>query len=138
MNSLKIREIESKRWYVKNGFSSRNTYVDVFTAKRTTLDELLRNEESNYYIVELSRYMAEIHTCNNADPCLWWKNHKKLISMLAILAEQILCIPTSSASSKRVFSKYIQNELSPKYNRMSFVSHLSSCHLSALIKKKTK
>lgn len=53
---------------------------------------------------ELTNYLSEPQINHNLEPCNWWREHENNYPTIAMLAKQILQIPASSASSKRIFS----------------------------------
>ena len=64
------------------------------TSQQKTQEELARNE--------LDLFMAEKATAS--DPLEWWKNRQYLYPRISRIAKKILCVPSSSVSSERVFS----------------------------------
>lgn len=52
---------------------------------------------------ELEKYDAEPQS--RGDPLLWWKSRESSMPILSEVARSILCVPGSSVSSERVFSK---------------------------------
>ncbi len=56
------------------------------------------------YVKEIHLKMRQAGTNIITNPLLWWKEKKNVYPHIADLARRILCIPTTSAPSERVFS----------------------------------
>lgn len=54
---------------------------------------------------EISMYLGNTTLDEEEDPLKWWRLHEPLYPMLAMVAKKFLCIPATSTSSERVFSK---------------------------------
>ena len=54
---------------------------------------------------EVNRYLAAAQTDTNLTILEWWKKNAVFYPRLSILAKKYLCIPASSVSSERVFSR---------------------------------
>ncbi|XP_061584717.1 E3 SUMO-protein ligase ZBED1-like [Cololabis saira] len=53
---------------------------------------------------ELLSYLLSSKIDSEADPLVWWKEHKGEFPKLSVLARKYLCIPATSSPSERVFS----------------------------------
>ena len=53
---------------------------------------------------EVNRYRLESNIPLNADPLQWWKRNQDNYPRLSCVAKKILCIPSTSVPSERVFS----------------------------------
>ena len=80
------REVKSSGWL--------DDIICTGTSQQKTQEELARNE--------LDLFMAEKATAS--DPLEWWKNRQYLYPRISRIAKKILCVPSSSVSSERVFS----------------------------------
>ncbi|KAK3909991.1 Putative AC9 transposase [Frankliniella fusca] len=78
---------------------------------------------------ELDLYLIE-HIHDDSDILGWWRNRKDRFPRLAALAESLLIIPATSASSEREFSEaghvYREKRLSLKPSTSSTVLFLNS------------
>lgn len=54
---------------------------------------------------EMLRYRGLERLAEDANPLEWWDGHRSTFPLLRHLAERVLCVPASSASSERLFSK---------------------------------
>ncbi|KAL3992615.1 RAC serine/threonine-protein kinase [Sarotherodon galilaeus] len=54
---------------------------------------------------EVKRYQEVMPLALTEDPLSWWKYHEQVYAFLATLAKRYLCIPGTSVSAERVFSK---------------------------------
>ncbi|XP_039472730.1 E3 SUMO-protein ligase ZBED1-like [Oreochromis aureus] len=79
---------------------------------RKTLGSFLKaakgNEASSQpeqdVVSELQSYLLLSNIDSEADPLVWWREHKGEFPRLSILAKKYLCIPATSSPSERVFS----------------------------------
>ncbi|XP_064117699.1 zinc finger BED domain-containing protein 4-like [Macrobrachium nipponense] len=55
--------------------------------------------------VDLRRYLEEPIIPRDSDPICWWKDHSQLLPLMTDPVKKILCIPTTSVPSERVFSR---------------------------------
>ncbi|CAM9225809.1 unnamed protein product, partial [Laminaria digitata] len=54
---------------------------------------------------ELLQYRGMKPLREDANPLQWWEEHRSTLPLLKELAARVLCVPASSASSERLFSK---------------------------------
>ena len=74
---------------------------DVIFVKTENTDSQLSNTEK--INKELEKYVVEQQI--KGDPLMWWKGRESCMPTLAKVARAILCVPSSSVPSERVFSK---------------------------------
>lgn len=72
------------------------------TAPRSAV---LQPDQDKAIAFELQSYLQAGTLDTEADPLKWWKVSQKFYPRLSNLARKYLCIPATSASSERVFSK---------------------------------
>ena len=83
--------------------------MDLMLQKKQKAGNLQRNEIDEYLVIPIEP--------SNIDPCEWWKNHKSQYPILAKMARDYICIPSTSVPSEQAFSK--SGELiSKKRNRL--------------------
>jgi hAT family C-terminal dimerisation region/Domain of unknown function (DUF4413) len=83
--------------------------MDLMLQKKQKAGNLQRNEIDEYLVIPIEP--------SNIDPCEWWKNHKSQYPILAKIARDYICIPSTSVPSEQAFSK--SGELiSKKRNRL--------------------
>ncbi|XP_055590435.1 zinc finger BED domain-containing protein 4-like [Uranotaenia lowii] len=56
-------------------------------------------------IIELDKYVAELHLQRKNDPLLWWEERKSVYPRLYQMVLKRLCIPATSVPCERIFSK---------------------------------
>ncbi|CAM9650060.1 unnamed protein product, partial [Laminaria digitata] len=54
---------------------------------------------------EMLKYRGMKALRDDTDPLVWWEERSATLPLLRELALRILCVPASSASSERLFSK---------------------------------
>ena len=77
--------------------------------KLTALDKLLGPEnltmEPCMFDSELEKYFAELPISRKENPLIWWKENSSCYKSLSSVAQHLLCMPATSISSERIFSK---------------------------------
>ena len=77
--------------------------------KLTALDKLLGPEnltmEPCTFNSELEKYFAELPISRKENPLIWWKENSSHYKSLSSVAQRLLCMPATSTSSERIFSK---------------------------------
>ena len=77
--------------------------------KLTALDKLLGPEnltmEPCTFDSELEKYFAELPISRKENPLIWWKENSSRYKSLSSVAQRLLCMPATSTSSERIFSK---------------------------------
>ena len=54
---------------------------------------------------ELEKYFAELPISRKENPLIWWKENSSRYKSLSSVAQRLLCMPATSTSSERIFSK---------------------------------
>ena len=77
--------------------------------KLTALDKLLGPEELMIkpptFENELEKYLAESPISRKQNPLTWWRENTSRFKSLSCVAQRLLCMPATSTSSERIFSK---------------------------------
>lgn len=71
--------------------------MNLMLQKKQKVDNSQRNEIDEYLIINVEP--------SNINPCEWWRNHKSQYPILARIARDYICIPSTSVPSEQAFSK---------------------------------
>ena len=71
--------------------------MNLMLQKKQKVDNSQRNKIDEYLIINVEP--------SNINPCEWWRNHKSQYPILARIARDYICIPSTSVPSEQAFSK---------------------------------
>lgn len=83
----------------KNEFSIWNDY------DKKTPDLIQNDNASTVSIIEVNRYLREAFLKRTGNPLEWWKEREHIYPRLYYLVRKKLCVPATSISCERAFSK---------------------------------
>lgn len=86
------------------------------TVSELTPRQLITKEFDLY--METPAVATKLADGSFSDPLAWWKQHESIYPHMAVLAKKHLCVPATSVSSERMFSKS-GHILNPKRNKTS-------------------
>lgn len=112
-------------------FLTTSSTTSVWEEFDTTINHLQgMHNPSTAAIIELDKYLAELHVTRTSDPLIWWEARKNLYPNLYKMMLKRLCIPATSVLCERIFSKagQICNEkrsrlTTKKINQILVVQH---------------
>lgn len=85
--------------------TSSSTIWEEFDVAISQLQGMHNLHPSAAAIVELDKYLAELHITRTNDPLIWWESRKNLYPNLYKIMLKRLCIPATSVPCERIFSK---------------------------------
>ena len=106
---LKESLIELMDLYTSEDNASSPSPATPKKQKLTALDKLLGPEELAMkpptFENELEKYLAESPVSRKQNPLTWWKENTSHFKSLSCVAQCLLCMPATSTSWERIFSK---------------------------------
>ncbi|CAO4380995.1 unnamed protein product [Caenorhabditis nigoni] len=137
-----IESFESNKDDAKSLCSSSSTKLinNNLKTNLSPLANLLQNkddldEESSNLKTEITRYKAHItqhsRPTHDTDPLDYWKVNSFSFPLLSKIARELLSIPSSSASTERIFSKTSYIYSNPRRNRLNPITLESVLLVSA-------
>lgn len=79
--------------------------ISIWKEFDTTMSKLQGTYNPTAAIVEIDKYLAELHIPRTDDPLIWWESKKFLYPNLYKIILKRFCIPATSVPCERIFSK---------------------------------